>query len=128
MARVHHKVIQGRSDFFQVLDWLIAKASDLHANDGPAMDALWVPLERQLSAMKRWTDGGRQPTKDERKSITAGRILSREFEIAGTPDIQDFVDRFHELIYYFKHWKSDDDWQAIDDTDWTRNFPDEYAP
>lgn len=122
MAIVKHKFIQHRSDFFDVLDGLIAQTQRLRSG------APWAPLDvlqRQLDAMKTWTSGGRAPTKTERRSITIALISMRELEPAANDEIYDYSQRLTEISFYFKLWRDDAAWAAMDDDDRSIAFPDD---
>jgi hypothetical protein len=74
----------------------------------------------QLDAMKRWTANGRNPTRDERRSISINLIVSRELQ--GVPedlpnDLYEYLQKLIELSGYFKEWLTDEKAAASDRTD-----------
>ncbi len=126
MSIVQHRFIQTRDDFLRVLADEVDRARRLEA-EVPGLP-LFGSLRRQLEAIQQWTADGREPTKDERKSIQMGMLIARELNPAPTDELEDFGGRVQELEFYFKHWRSDADWQALDDADYEIFFPDDYAP
>ena len=68
----------------------------------------------QLDAIRRWTDNGRDPTIDERKSITIGMILVRELESAPTVEFEVLKKQLSNLADYVKRWLTDDEMAAFD--------------
>jgi hypothetical protein len=118
---IHRNYVKSRADFFKVLDDALQETKRIA---GPS--ATWPPIESildQLDAMKRWTANGRDPTKDERRSISIGLIASRELQ--GVPDdLYDYVQKLHELSGYFKEWLADDEVAAFDETDLLSDFDD----
>jgi hypothetical protein len=86
------------------------------------------PLESilyQLEMIRLWTANGRQPTRDERRSITIGLIVVRELEPAATDELYDYTELIHEISFYFKLWWDDAEWAAMDDKDSRLSFPDD---
>ena len=70
----------------------------------------FAPLETilyQLEMIKVWTANGRQPTKDERRSITMGITVVRELEPAPTVELVHDTELIHELSVYFNLWWDD---------------------
>ena len=126
MAIVPHDFIQNRADFHTVLAELIDETRKLVAGS-PGFPPYGVIL-RQLEAIDRWTSTGLDPSKDDRKSIDMGLVIVRELEPAADPVAYRFNARVSELGWYLKHWRSDADWQALDDDDDDIYDPDEHAP
>lgn len=91
--------ITSRDAFRQVLADTLARFRQLHA-ETPDF-APYANIIRQLEAMSRWTDHGRSPTSDERKSIDVALVAVRELE--ADPDLltQDLSNRLYELNDYF---------------------------
>jgi hypothetical protein len=118
MAR-KRKHINSRADFFRVLD----EAIDMtHERLGRG---LWSPLQSigaQLEAIKKWTDGGREPTVDERKLVDIGLVVARELEPAADVEEQRYNERLYEIQGYFGEWLSDAQLAAPDD-DPLKHFP-----
>jgi hypothetical protein len=69
-------------------------------------NAVMARIGRELEAMKRWTDNGREPTESERKSIDVGLIAVRELSGA-TDDVGDLADKLSSLNNYFEDWPTD---------------------
>ncbi len=123
MAIVSHKHIRDRAGFFVALDRAIADSRRL----GGAPPGL-APLESilyQLERMQLWTRNGRQPTKDERRSITMGQLVVRELEPAATDELEEYMKVLYELTFYFQLWWDDPEWTAMDDKDPRLAFPDD---
>jgi hypothetical protein len=117
-------IVTSRSEFFRQLDLSIAETQRfLTAN--PTWTLL-SSVDRQLSAMKQWTQHGRKPTFDERKSISMGMTVRCQFH--GTSDVAwyDYMQRISELANYFMYWRSDAGLDGFDDSDWRNSFPDRY--
>ncbi len=76
MAIIGHRFfVHSREDFFSLLDECLDMAVQLERKE-PTYP-IWTSFRRQLEAMKEWTEAGRTPTMEERKSIVMGRIISR---------------------------------------------------
>ena len=107
--------IKARRDFFPALDQAIQRTHDL-LKKAPG-DPYLTSILRQLDAMKGWTANGRDPTRAERKSLTIGQILVREFEPAPTDEIEDWTKLVREVKGYFEEWLTDQRFQSIDEDD-----------
>ena len=121
MAIIKHRFIHSREDFFRLLDECLERVSDFEQKE-PACP-VWRLFRIELEEMKQWTEAGRTPAVEERQSIMMGRTITREFEPAPTVQIQHLTGRLTELQFYFKHWKDDDAWNSMDDTDMSTYFP-----
>ncbi len=121
MAIIEHRFIHSREDFFRLLEECLSRVREFEGKE--PYYPLWTSFRRQLEAIKQWTEAGRTPTVEERQSIMMGRIITRELEPAPTTEIQHLTDRLTELEFYFKHWKDDDAWNSMDDTDMSTFFP-----
>jgi hypothetical protein len=75
--------------------------------------------------MKGWTAHGRTPTKDERRSIAIWRTVSRELEPAANDELYDYTQLLTELVFYFKLWWDDHEWETMDSEDTRISFPDD---
>ena len=73
-------------------------------------------IEKELAAMKQWTDEGREPTQDERQSIDVGLIAVRELE-GGPYELQQLADKLHVLNAYFEDWPTDQQAAGVTDDD-----------
>jgi hypothetical protein len=107
--------IKSRKDFFVALDEALKRTRELGSIGAP--DPSMGSILRQLEAVKGWTANDRQPTLAERKSLTAGRILVREFEPAPTDEIYDWVTLVREVTGYFSDWLDDATFATIDTDD-----------
>jgi hypothetical protein len=123
VAIVPHKYIQGRATFFAALDQAIAASRRL--GGAPPAFASLEPILNQLEMIKVWTANRRQPTKQERRSITMGITVVRELEPAPTDELFHYTELIHELSFYFKLWWHDAEWAAMDDKDRRLSFPDD---
>ena len=122
MALVKH-IVADRAEFLDAVDRAIGWTRRL----GGAPPG-FPPLESilyQLEMIKVWTANGRQPTRDERRSITMARTVVRELEPAATDELYDYNELIQELSFYFKLWWDDPEWQAMDDKDPRLSFPDD---
>ena len=126
MARIQHRFIRCRDDFFAVLSECLHRAREFERK-APG-DALVKNIRQQLEAVEQWTANGRRPTKEERQQIVFGLQVVRELEPPPTPALAKWGDRLTEISFYFKHWRSDVEWNALDDGDFEVFFPDDYAP
>jgi hypothetical protein len=72
--------------------------------------------ERQLDAMKRWTDAGREPSAGERRDIDVGLIAARELSDA-TGETGDLARKLFALNNYFEDWPTDAEAATATDDD-----------
>ena len=93
-----HQHIDDRAGFFRVLDETIAMNEDFRMGFGPTLEQI-----------KQWTANGREPTREERKSVQMTGGLAHNYD-SMPADLQAFADRISELNYYFAWWPSDEDW------------------
>lgn len=118
-----YKHLAGRADFRPLLDHLLQETKKLlppKVGDWPAMESIVM----QLDAIRRWTDSGRDPADDERKSITIGSVVSRELEPAPNKDIALLNEKLIELSDYFKLWLTDQELATFDEDDLMNDFYD----
>jgi hypothetical protein len=73
-------------------------------------------IQKQLEAMKRWTDNGRDPTESERTSIDVGLIAVRELSEADGA-AQELSSRLMALNSYFEDWPTDEKAASATDDD-----------
>lgn len=78
----------------------------------------------QLEAIRRWTDDGRDPTLDERKSIRLGALVARELEPAPDREIALLNEQLADLADYVKRWLTDEQMAAFDTDDLMSDFYD----
>jgi hypothetical protein len=97
--------VDSRADFFRVLGEAMEIVRRILASR--PNDAIMVRIERQLDAMRQWSDFGRDPTEEQRKSIDVGLIAVRELENA-TGVVADLADKLSELNNYFEDWPTDE--------------------
>jgi hypothetical protein len=115
MAGVYGE-IDSRNDFFRVLGECQKFTGDL-LRIQPKNRVIEV-IDTQLDAMWRWTASGRQPTKDERKSIDISVHAIREIgDDTGDPATDAFVGKLHALNNYFEDWPTDDEAANATDDD-----------
>ncbi len=98
--------INSRVDFFSELK----RARDLcnhllqtSRKEHPILQSVKMQLEFLLELQRL----GRVPTRKERKSITMGTMMYREFEDDWDEDVQGFRDLVMLLGMYIKFWPSD---------------------
>ncbi len=125
MAGIEHRFIRSRDDFFLVLAECLHRAREFERKAHG--DPLLTNIRQQLEAVEQWTVDGRPPTKEERKKIVFARQVARELEPPQPPKVAEWGDRLMELAFYFKHWKSDEEWNHLDHDDFKVFFPDAYA-
>ncbi|MBL4684277.1 MAG: hypothetical protein JKY37_06790 [Nannocystaceae bacterium] len=115
MAGIFGDEISSRGDFQRELE--VALQQHENAPKEHRNDAVIVRVGRQLRAIAGWTKDGGEPTKAERKSITMGVELHREYEY--TDD--DFLYNFHQCVSgvsnYVRHWPTDEDAADADNFD-----------
>lgn len=116
-----YKYVRSRADFFVTLDLALRQASELLARS--PHDGAVGSIRAQLEAMRRWTDAGREPTREERRSLTIGPLLVRELEPAPTDELAEWVDRVREVAGHFRDWLDDATFASIDE-DELGDFPD----
>jgi hypothetical protein len=73
-------------------------------------------INKQLEAMKRWTDKGRAPTENERRNIDVGLIAAREFSET-TGEVADLSQKLFVLNNYFEDWPTDAEATSASDED-----------
>lgn len=98
--------INSRADYHRVL----RKSRDIVeriVSKSPA-DKVMQRIRKQLDAMARWTDKGREPTETERRNIDVGLIAVREFNGA-TDEISELADHLCALNNYFEDWPTDEE-------------------
>lgn len=109
------KYIKSRRDFFVALDEALKRTRALLALS--PVDPNLASVLKQLEAIMNWTANGREPTKQERESLTVGRILVREFEPAQTDEIESWMKIVGEVVGYFDDWLDDVTFSTIDTDD-----------
>ena len=113
MAGVYGK-IDSRADFHLVLGEA-TRLTESILSKSPKYAVMQV-IQRQLQAMKRWTDNGREPTEKERTSVDVGLIAVRELgDSDGEP--YELSEKLMELNNYFEDWPSDEDAAKGEDDD-----------
>jgi hypothetical protein len=107
--------IKGRADFFRTLAAAIQSSNELLK--GAPDDGRITSVLQQLEMIRRWTDNGREPTKEERWQPQIGRILAREFDTEGDRRVMDWAELSGEVAAYFRHWLDDATYRAADEDD-----------
>ena len=115
-----YRHIQGRADFRPLLDHVIQETRKLLPGVGewPAIESIVM----QLDAIRRWTANNRDPTLDERKSISLGKLVARELEPAPDKDIALLNEQLLDLADYVKRWLTDQETAAFDTDDPLSDF------
>jgi hypothetical protein len=96
--------IDSRLDYHRVLGEsldIVRRILARAPTDGPMLR-----INKQLEAMKRWTDGGREPTDNERRNIDVGLVAARELSET-TAEISDLTEKLLILNNYFEDWPTD---------------------
>jgi hypothetical protein len=114
MVGIKRTFINSRADFFTVLADVIGRTKKLVAAE-PGY-APFESIDMQLDAISRWTANDREPTVDERKRITIGRIIVRELSPAPTEELAEYTKRLTEVGGYFQDWMSDAELATFDDS------------
>lgn len=109
-----YKFLKSRADWFIALDQAFQETLDL-LNQGP--DPYLESVLAQLDAMKRWTADGREPTEQERKSMTIGMIMTREFDSPSTDQLYFYKEKVMEVWSYFDDWFDDAYFSTVDEDD-----------
>ena len=111
MAGVYGE-IDSRVDYHRVLREAVDIARRILAqNPG---NSTMQHIDKELDAMRRWTEGGRDPGASERTSIDVGLIAVRELAEA-TGEVAELADKLSSLNNYFEDWPTDE--QAANATD-----------
>lgn len=86
--------VKSRAGFFVTVDEVRQQTLALMESHprAPYLDSILI----QLDSIKRWTEGGREPTGEERKSLTIGSMLVREFEPAQTDELAGWIERLRK--------------------------------
>jgi hypothetical protein len=115
--------INSRADFFRVLGEARALARKL-LQRSPG-DPTLLSINRQLEAIAGWTAGGREPTKQERKSLDMSVRAVRELSNSGDPVVDRFSTTIMELDAYFEDWPTDEQAASATDDDFFDSDEDE---
>jgi hypothetical protein len=109
--------INSRQDFHRVLQETIKKSKQLLAR--APQDETLESIDTQLDAVMHWTAHGRDPTKDQRKSLDMGLRAVRELEPVPDQEMHEFVQNIYALSNYVEDWPTDDEAaNATDDDYW----------
>ena len=113
MAGVYGE-ISSRADYQRIL----REATDIarrilsqSPNDKPMLR-----IQKQLEAMKRWTENGRKPSDGERRNIDVGLVAARELSEA-TGEAADLAQKLSALNNYFEDWPTDEEAASATDED-----------
>lgn len=79
-------------------------------------NAIMQGINKQLAAMKRWTDSGRKPTEIERRNIDVSLIAARELSDE-TGEVGDLAKKLFALNNYFEDWPTDAEAASATDED-----------
>jgi hypothetical protein len=106
--------IDSRADYHRVLGEAANSVTRMLART-PA-DAPLLRINKQLAAMKRWTDNGRAPSDGERRNIDVGLIAVRELS-EPTGEVSDLAQKLFVLNNYFEDWPTDAEAASATDED-----------
>lgn len=112
--------INSRDDFFRVLDEARALARGI-LNASPK-NKVMESIDTQLDAMWRWTQGGREPLDDEKKSICVGLLAVRELDQDAKDESGVLCNKLYALNNYFEEWPTDDEAASATDADYWARF------
>jgi len=106
--------INSKADFHRVLGEAteIARRIPARTPDNGTMQR----IQKQLDAMKRWTEKGRKPTDGERRNIDVGLVAAREFS-GETGDLDELAQKLFALNNYFEDWPTDEEAASATDED-----------
>ena len=97
--------INGRADFFLQLTQAQREVSMLVQR--LPFEAPLKAVEHQLASIAEWTANGRTPTAQERKSVTIGLLMFKEYDTSDDDGIYDVRPKLSSLDTYFKFWPDD---------------------
>ena len=106
--------INSRVDYHRVLSEateIVTRMLARTPSDGPMQR-----IGKQLAAMKRWTEGGRSPSDNERRNIDVGLIAAREL-LETTGEASDLTEKLLILNNYFEDWPTDAETSSATDED-----------
>ena len=96
--------IDSRADYHRVLGEVANIVTRMLARTPD--NAPMQRINKQLAAMKRWTDNGRAPSESERRNIDVGLIAVRELS-EPTGEVSDLAQKLFVLNNYFEDWPTD---------------------
>jgi hypothetical protein len=73
-------------------------------------------IQKQLDAMKRWSDNDREPTDGERRNIDVGLVAAREFS-GEAGELGELAQKLFALNNYFEDWPTDEEAASATDED-----------
>lgn len=119
MGGVYGK-INSRDDFFQMLD----EARKITGDMLRVQPKNWTieSIDTQLDAMQRWTQNDREPTQDERDSITIGLLAVRQLDADRQDQSGQLARMLYDLNNYFDDWPTDDEAASATDDDFWKKF------
>jgi hypothetical protein len=105
MAGMFGDAINQRADFF---DQLAKAQQELAALlQRLPYEAPLKSVGEQLASIERWTANGRTPTLKERKGITIGLQMFKEYDASDDDGIYDVRPKISYIDAYFKFWPDD---------------------
>jgi hypothetical protein len=124
MAGVYGE-INSRVDYRRVLNEVTLFMRTLGRNSHGTTHPM-QRIQKELGAMKRWTENGRVPTDAERHSIDVGLIAVREFDGA-TGKLGEFAQKLSALNNYFEDWPTDHAAASATDDDFWNDDSDDLS-
>jgi hypothetical protein len=73
-------------------------------------------IDKELDAMRRWTENGREPSHSQRSRIDVRLIAARELSEA-TGEVGELAGKLYALNNYFEDWPTDDEAANATDDD-----------
>ena len=111
--------INSRADFQRMLD----EAREITRRMlKVSMDPTIKVIDTQLDAMQRWTANDREPTADERKTISVGVIAARSLDAEWTDDAGMLARKLFPLANFWDEWPTDDQAANATDADYWARF------
>jgi len=107
------RFIKDRKSFYTTLDKAIAASAKRPDDPG------FARVLEQLRAIKEWTKGGNQPSREKIDSIDICRVIAAEYEALRNeiPEIDDWAKMAGEVEIYIEHWLDDEEFAEVDEFD-----------
>jgi hypothetical protein len=113
MAGVYGE-INSRADYIRVLRGATVLVRRILARTPD--NGIMQRIDKELDAMRRWTENGREPSHSQRSRIDVGLIAARELSEA-TGEVGELAGKLYALNNYFEDWPTDDEAANATDDD-----------
>jgi hypothetical protein len=105
MAGRFGDAINSRREFFEQLDLAEQRVAAVRSRLPDERPLEYVA--EQLASIRRMTAGGRIPTPEERKAISIGIVMYKEYETTDDVDIYRLSQLLSGIDTYVKYWPDD---------------------